>query len=401
MRILYISQEYPPSLRAGGIGSYVKEIAHGMVAQGHKVTVLTASDNTHISYNTEEYGVRIVHLSGGSFFIDGAEGRTSFTKLKKLRCLYRFWSYRRKLCQAVLQYGPFDIIEVPEYGCEGLYLNDLGIPIVYRLHTPTLMDHEHFNVLPFSLNRAPYYLQGLVELKVLRNKAKYITSCSSSLKEWGERNVFKAEKDIRVIYNPIRFQDYEHTSFQEKKKKEINILYAGTICDWKGVGDLCEACTILEEEGIAFTLTMAGKTGAYIDTLSAHPWLNLLGKVKREELMKLYKQADVVCFPSWWENMPMVCIEAMMCGALVIGSNYGGMAEIINNGVSGFLLPPKTPQLWAKKIRGVYEMPSALKERISNNAKERIRTTFSLEVITHRMEEFYEEVIEDYKRAKR
>ena len=263
------------------------------------------------------------------------------------------------------------------------------------------MDHEHFNVLPFSLNRAPYYLQGLVELKVLRNKAKYITSCSSSLKEWGERNVFKAEKDIRVIYNPIRFQDYEHTSFQEKKKKEINILYAGTICDWKGVGDLCEACTILEEEGIAFTLTMAGKTGAYIDTLSAHPWLNLLGKVKREELMKLYKQADVVCFPSWWENMPMVCIEAMMCGALVIGSNYGGMAEIINNGVSGFLLPPKTPQLWAKKIRGVYEMPSALKERISNNAKERIRTTFSLEVITHRMEEFYEEVIEDYKRAKR
>lgn len=399
MRIAYISQEYPPSPRAGGIGSYVKEIAHDMASRGHEVTVLTASDDTRKSDIVKEDGVRVIHLSGGSFFIEGLEGKTRFAKLKKLRCLYRFWSYRIKLRQAIQQYGPFDVIEVPEYGCEGLYLNDLGMPIVYRLHTPTLMDHEHFNVLPFSISRAPYYLQGWIELKVLRKKAKYITSCSSSLKEWAERNVFKAEKDIRVIYNPIRFLNYEHFSILEKRKNEINILYAGTICDWKGVGDLCEACTILEKEGITFTLTIAGKTGAYADSLAARPWLKLLGKIKREELMKLYGQVDVVCFPSWWENMPMVCIEAMMSGALVIGSNSGGMAEIINDGVNGFLLPPKNPQLWAKKIKEVFVLPSAQKEQISTNAIERIRTTFSLEVIAHRMEEYYKEVIESCKQS--
>ena len=399
MRIAYISQEYPPSPRAGGIGSYVKEIAHDMASRGHEVTVLTASDDTRKSDIVKEDGVRVIHLSGGSFFIEGLEGKTRFAKLKKLRCLYRFWSYRIKLRQAIQQYGPFDVIEVPEYGCEGLYLNDLGMPIVYRLHTPTLMDHEHFNVLPFSISRAPYYLQGWIELKVLRKKAKYITSCSSSLKEWAERNVFKAEKDIRVIYNPIRFLNYEHFSILEKRKNEINILYAGTICDWKGVGDLCEACTILEKEGITFTLTIAGKTGAYADSLAARTWLKLLGKIKREELMKLYGQVDVVCFPSWWENMPMVCIEAMMSGALVIGSNSGGMAEIINDGVNGFLLPPKNPQLWAKKIKEVFVLPSAQKEQISTNAIERIRTTFSLEVIAHRMEEYYKEVIESCKQS--
>lgn len=401
MKIAYVSQEYPPSPRAGGIGSYVKEIAHGMAACGHEVTVITANDDTRKSDIVKENGVRIIHLSGGNFFIECVEGKSLFAKLKKLRCLYRFGGYRRKLRHAIKQYGPFDVIEVPEYGCEGLYLNDLGMPVVYRLHTPTLMDHEHFNILPFSLSRAPYYLQGLIEFGVLRNKAKYITSCSSSLKEWAERNVFKAKKDIRVIYNPIHFQNYNHPSFRKKGMNEISILYAGTICDWKGVNDLCEACTILEKEGIAFVLTMTGKTGAFVDSLPTRPWLKLLGKVKREELMKLYGQADVVCFPSWWENMPMVCIEAMMCGALVIGSNSGGMAEIINDGVNGFLLPPKNPRLWAKKIVEVYALPSIKKEQISMNATERIRSTFSLEVITHRMEKYYKEAIESSKQSKK
>ena len=46
----------------------------------------------------------------------------------------------------------------------------------------------------------------------------------------------------------------------------------------------------------------------------------------------------------------MVCIEAMAQGAIVIGSNSGGMSEIMEDGRSGFLLPPKQPDLWANKI---------------------------------------------------
>ena len=395
MRILYISQEYPPSPRAGGIGSYVKEIAHGMAAQGHEVTILTANDDTRKSDITDENGVRVIHMAGGSFFVDGAEGKKHFAKLKKLRCLYRFWSYRRKLRQAVQQYGPFDVIEVPEYGCEGLYLNELGIPVIYRLHAATFIDFSTGRILKLSFHNSPYYLQSKIEKILLCTKAKYITACSSFYKNWMNNNVFKTEHSIKVIYNPIQFQIFHRDPFPINTTHP-NILYVGTITSSKGVGDLYEACTILEKKGIAFKLTMAGKTGAYADSLATRPWLKLLGKVKREELIKLYGQADVVCFPSWWENMPMVCIEAMMCGALVIGSNSGGMAEIINNGVNGFLLPPKNPQLWAKKIIEVCSLPSAQKEQISKNAVKRIRTTFSLDVITRQMETYYKEVIDNY-----
>lgn len=46
MHICFVCREYPPSLRGGGIASYIKEVAHGLNALGHRVTVVCASDDT-------------------------------------------------------------------------------------------------------------------------------------------------------------------------------------------------------------------------------------------------------------------------------------------------------------------------------------------------------------------
>lgn len=395
MKIVYVSQEFPPSLRAGGIASYLKEITLGMRLLGHDITVIAANDDTRKSSDIVENGIRIIRLCGGSFFIPSVEGTSRLKQIKKWRCLYRFWSYRKKVYNAIQKYGPFDLIEVAEFGCEGLYLNDIGIPIVYRLHTASLMDHSAPRLLPFSLHQAPVYIQGKLELKVLRDKARYISSCSEAIKRWTENIVMNQRHDIQVIYNPIQIQHYEHEAFVTKER-HLSIFYAGTICDWKGVGDLYETGKILKQRGYDFTLTMAGKISSYADKLQPQPWLNMLGKISREDVMKHYSKADVVCFPSWWENMPMVCIEAMMCGAIVIGSSSGGMSEIITDEVNGFLLPPKSPELWADKIADVCKLSIMRKQEISNNAQCRIRNNFSLDVISRKMEKFYIQVVEDY-----
>lgn len=396
MKIAYISQEYPPSLRAGGIASYIKEIALGMKNLGHEVTVITASDDTRTASDVIENGIRVIRLKGGSFYIPQAEGGASWLRyVKKFRCFYRFWSYRKRIRDAVNKFGPFDIIEVAEYGCEALYLNKLATPIVYRLHTASLMDFNNKGILPLTLRRSPTYIQGKLELNVLRKKAIYISSCSTSTKEWTQNIVFGNQKDIKVIYNPIKIKEFNRNS-HINKNKHINIFYAGTICETKGVGDLYETGKILEQRGCDFTITMAGKIGSYANTLQPQSWLKMLGMISREEVMKRYCEADIVCFPSWWENMPMVCIEAMMCGALVIGSKSGGMSEIITDGKNGFLLPPKHPKQWADKIIEVQELGETRKQEISKNAQQRIKETFSLEIISKKMEEFYMEVINNY-----
>lgn len=135
MHIVYISQEFPPSQRAGGIASYVKEIADGMIRLGHQVTIVTASDDTRISSDTVEDGIRVLRLSGGAFFVPSAEGGS---KMKKLRIIYRFHSYRRKVMKTIKKLKDIDIIEVADYGAEGLYLEKINVPIILRLHTPSL-----------------------------------------------------------------------------------------------------------------------------------------------------------------------------------------------------------------------------------------------------------------------
>lgn len=87
-----------------------------------------------------------------------------------------------------------------------------------------------------------------------------------------------------------------------------------------------------------------------------------------------------------------------MCGAIVVGSNSGGMAEIISDGVDGFLLPPKSPELWADKIEEVGKLTAKQKQTISDNARARIKSSFGIEEIAKQMESFYKKVTSDYER---
>lgn len=403
MHICFVCREYPPSLRGGGIASYIKEVAHGLHDAGHRVTVIAASDDTRLSSDEDDEGVRVIRLSGGDFLIPQVEGNSL---LKKFRMFYRFYAYRKRIREMILSLGDVDVIEVPEYGAEGYFLNDIGIPVITRLHTPMLLDHYHFSLQKLSKTNWQYFWQGCKELKVMK-EARYITSCSTSLKEWSLKFLGIQSDKIKVIYNPILSERWSSNSSSQsstEKDGKKHILFVGTVCDWKGCGDLADACKLLADSGEIgeFQLDLVGKTGAYADELKAkygkEKWFHLVGKLPREEVMKRYAQADVVCFPSWWENMPMVCIEAMLSGAVVIGSNSGGMSEIIVDGKSGFLMTPRDPQILADKIKEVCMLPMEVKAKVRTEAHERIMQNFDMKVIIPQLVDYYQMVIDNDKK---
>ena len=405
MHICFVCREYPPSLRGGGIASYIKEVAHGLHDAGHRVTVIAASDDTRLSSDEDDGGVRVIRLSGGDFLIPQVEG---MSLLKKFRMFYRFYAYRKRIREMILSLGDVDVIEVPEYGAEGYFLHDIGIPVITRLHTPMLLDHYHFSLQKLSKANWQYFWQGCKDLKVMK-EARYITSCSTSLKEWSLKFLGIQSDKIKVIYNPILSERWSSNSFLHsaaEKDGKKHILFVGTVCDWKGCGDLADACKLLADSGEIgdVQLDLVGKTGAYADELNAkygkEKWFHLVGKLPREEVMKRYAQADVVCFPSWWENMPMVCIEAMLCRAVVIGSNSGGMSEIIEDGKSGFLMTPRDPMMLADKIKEVCMLPMEAKENVRKEAHERIMQNFDMKVIIPQMVDYYQMVIDNDKKQK-
>ena len=94
----------------------------------------------------------------------------------------------------------------------------------------------------------------------------------------------------------------------------------------------------------------------------------------------------------------MVCLEAMSQGAIVLGSNSGGMSEIIEDNESGFLIEPHNISGLAAKIGQILQLSEKEKLSISQNAKQRIKNEFSMETIMIQQISYYKEVINDYKR---
>jgi glycosyltransferase involved in cell wall biosynthesis len=106
----------------------------------------------------------------------------------------------------------------------------------------------------------------------------------------------------------------------------------------------------------------------------------------RGELGGLFRQACVVCVPSVWENFPFACSEAMACGACVVGSDSGGMREIIEDGVSGLLFRGGDSEDLARVLARAMD-DAGLRAKIASSAPGRIEAICEPAKIVRQVEE--------------
>lgn len=396
MHIVYISREYGESLRGGGIARYIESIAEGMVQKGHEVTIITASDNTARSKNICNNNLNIIFLPGGDFYINQAEKKT-FNFFRKFRIFYRFFSYRKKVLKELQKLNNVDLIEVQEYGAEGYYLRNIKTPIVVRLQTCSLLDRNTQKFKKIRVGTLQDWFTGFFENKIIR-EAKYITACSNALMDWTEVNVGINSIYKKVIFNPIQIkEEFNMTSLQ--KKEVVKIVYAGTVAKEKGIEELVRAIIMLKNRDINCKLFVAGKLGRYGEALKKDLYsrfkneFQFLGHITANQLFKLYSSCHIACFPSWWEGMGLVCAEAMSSGPIVIGSNLGGMAEIIDDGINGFLISPKNVNELADTITKIINLNEKERLSISINARKKILNTFKISILTEETENFYHKIL--------
>ena len=381
--ITYITREYPPSFRAGGIATYVQETANILIRNGWKVTVICASDNTREESIVNENGVTVIRLSGGDFFLANVEKNLFW--LKKLRFFYRFFTYRYKIRQIIQKLENVSLIEVPEYGAEGIFLLNLKIPLIVRLHGPMFLDRKTLSMKKIAFSNLHHYWLGYLELIVVK-KAENITSCSDAMKRWFVEEVEIEQSKITTIYNSITLP--ESISLPRAKSKNHIVFFAGSILEEKGIGDLVKAIQMLREKGYEINLILAGKMAKYAHNLQQQllskkvSWCKFLGHLsERSELVCYYQSADVCCFPSWQENLPYVCLEAMSVGAIVIGTTKSGFEEIINEGVSGFLCPPQNATMLAEIVEKALNLSPIKRKIMAKNAIENIKNKFSKKAV--------------------
>ncbi len=159
------------------------------------------------------------------------------------------------------------------------------------------------------------------------------------------------------------------------------IFMAGRVDDiTKGFEVLYRACKLLEERKRTFQLVITGKKRFKEDYITSVGWIN------HEELPSFYQRSNICVVPSIWaEPFGIVAVEAMACGKPVIASRVGGLKEIVEDGITGFLVPPGDPYALAEKIEVLLDS-SNLREKMGKNAREKVEREYSWDKV---MEKYY------------
>jgi D-inositol-3-phosphate glycosyltransferase len=148
------------------------------------------------------------------------------------------------------------------------------------------------------------------------------------------------------------------------------VLFVGRIDPIKGIDTLIDAAEIMLSRGsiepASTFLIVGGDLGAngapigpladvaeLIERRGIAAGFRLVGSQPQDQLPVFYAAADVVAVPSRYESFGLVAVEALACGKPVVASRVGGLRFTIDEGTTGFLVKPQSPQALAGALEGI------------------------------------------------
>lgn len=112
----------------------------------------------------------------------------------------------------------------------------------------------------------------------------------------------------------------------------------------------------------------------------------------RTDIPEILSAVDLLVLPSLWEGLPNALLEAMAAGLPVVATAVGGTPEVVVDGVTGFLVPPRDPQALADAILRLLRDPE-LRQRMGEAGRARVAAHFSIEQMVHKTEALYEQLL--------
>ena len=242
--------------------------------------------------------------------------------------------------------------------------------------------------------------------KYLYNRVNRIFAISNYVKQ----NVLKTcpvnDNMVSILHPAINVNDYAPENFNRKTLKEtlgiendsVVIGIASRISPGKGYEEFLQAAKILKEEfheKICF-LAAGGKSKDEEDyfnniMLLTHE-LGIDNAVKyigfRENIAEVLSIMDIFVFPSHEESFGVLLIEAMAAGLPAAASNNAGIPDIITDGETGILVPPKDAVKLADAIRRLIE-DKELRTKLGREARKRAEGIFNINDALDKLEKFY------------
>lgn len=165
------------------------------------------------------------------------------------------------------------------------------------------------------------------------------------------------------------------------------ILFVGMFCEEKGVFDLISACRKLDSLNLRYRVAFAGAPQSQEFAMEAQRRaqslqgeVSLLGEVRGDAKWRLYREADIFCFPTHYpaEGFPVVLLEAMMFQLPVVSTKWRGIPDIVDEGESGLLVDPGDTDALACTLETLLAN-SELRAAMGEKGRKRYLTHFTAE----------------------
>ncbi len=386
-----------PPKTYGAVEIQMMEQARGLASLGHEVHVITVGDEAPVACADA-----IVFHRLGPAYEDRGGRRLGGLVTEQLRFGLRAKQLIRRLQPDVVHYHARYPCLMAVTGPDALTSR---FPVLYHAHT---WKRAAGMAYPRLSSRHAAYVVGSHVDKLVTQRCHHVIAISEFVRELVVTSTGVPAEKTSLVTNVL---DTEVFRRQNVTRRPREILFVGRVAEEKGVHVLIEAMAEVTRRAPQATLNIVGphsdgtERGGYrrrceelVTRLNLTDRVRFTGTVANRDLPVLFSQSRMLVVPSLWEGLGLVILEAMACGCPVVGSRTGGIPELIDEGVTGRLVPPGAVEAWAAAIADLLE-DDQVAETAASAGPARIALNHTWLAMRDRLDEVYRHVIAAAARA--
>lgn len=203
-------------------------------------------------------------------------------------------------------------------------------------------------------------------------------------------------RKVRTIHNCLNLSSPQNDLFSVHNKNGPLVGTVGRLISIKGHKYFIEAATEIRSSNpeAKFLIVGDGLLKTNLEEFAAAKGLGhdieFVGF--KRNLNELYSSIDIFVNPSLYESFGNTCLEAMAFGKPVVASKVGGVTEIVEDGITGILIPPKDSKKIAEAVIYLLKNPEVAR-RMGEAGRKRVQEYFTFERLGNELEEVYEFVM--------